>query len=94
RFYTTKSFCDLPAGNYTFGADGKMLNGFETIDGTLYYYVNGTAPAPGLIKLDDDFYYVNWGGVVVTNQKFYVSNGNGYTIPMNYTFDADGKVIG
>ncbi len=94
RFYASRTYCDLPVGNYTFGADGKMYNGFETIDGVLYYYVNGTAPAPGLIKVDNDYYYVNWNGIVVVNQNFYVSNGNGYTISMTYKFDADGKVIG
>ncbi|MBR5272415.1 MAG: phosphodiester glycosidase family protein, partial [Clostridia bacterium] len=26
RYYIGTTFCDLPAGNYTFGADGKMLN--------------------------------------------------------------------
>ena len=94
RFYASRTYCDLPVGNYTFDAEGKMLNGFETIDGVLYYYVNGTAPAPGLIKVDGDYYYVNWNGIVVVNQNFYVSNGNGYTISMTYKFDASGKVIG
>ena len=94
RFYASRTYCDLPVGNYTFGADGKMLNGFVTIDGVKYYYKNGSCPAPGVICVDGDYYYVNWNGVVVVNQKFYVSNGNGYTIPMTYTFDADGKIIG
>ena len=71
-----------------------MLDGFVTIDGVKYYYKNGSCPAPGVIFVDGDYYYVNWNGVVVVNQKFYVSNGNGYTIPMTYTFDADGKIIG
>ena len=94
RYYVEASYCDLPAGNYTFGADGKMLNGFETIDGTIYYYVNGSTPRPGIIEVNGDYYFVNWGGVIVTSQSFYVFEGNGYTIEMNYTFDATGKIVG
>jgi len=94
RYYVDTTFCDLPIGNYTFGADGKMLNGFETIDGTIYYYVNGNTPRPGIIEVNGDYYFVNWGGVIVTNQRFYVFEGNGYTIEMNYTFDATGKIVG
>ena len=94
RYYASRTYCDLPVGNYTFDANGKMLDGFVTIDGVKYYYKNGSCPAPGVIFVDGDYYYVNWNGVVVVNQKFYVSNGNGYTIPMTYTFDADGKIIG
>ena len=94
RYYVGTTFCDLPAGNYTFGADGKMLNGFETIDGTIYYYVNGSTPRPGIIEVNGDYYFVNWGGIIVTNQRFYVFEGNGYTIEMNYIFDETGKIIG
>ncbi len=95
RYYIEKSYCDLPGkSNYTFDENGEMLDGFVTIDGTIYYYKNGNTPRPGIIKVDGDYYYVNWGGVIVTNKTYYVSEGNGYTIPMNYTFDATGKIIG
>ncbi len=33
RYYTDATFCDLPIGNYTFGADGKMLQGLVEVDG-------------------------------------------------------------
>ncbi len=94
RYYVSRTYCDLPVGNYTFDADGKMLNGFVTVDGVKYFYKNGSCPAPGVIEVDGDYYFVNWNGVVVTNQKFYVFAGNGYTIKMTYTFDADGKIVG
>lgn len=93
RYYANTTFCDLPKGNYTFGADGKMYNGFVTIDDTIYYYKNGSTPAPGIIKVDGDYYFVSWSGVVITNQGFYVWEGSGYTIPLYYTFDATGKII-
>jgi len=94
RYYVGTSYCDLPAGNYTFGEDGAMLDGFVTIDGVIYYYENGTTPRPGIIEVDGDYYFVNWGGVIVTNQTFFVFEGNGYTIKMNYTFDETGKIVG
>jgi len=94
RYYVSTSFCDLPKGNYTFDAEGKMLNGFVTIDGIKYYYKNGSTPAPGIIEVDGDYYFVNWSGKVVTNQKFYVFEGSGYTIKMTYTFDETGKIVG
>ena len=94
RYYVESTLCDLPIGNYTFGVDGKMLNGFVTIDDTVYYYKNGSTPRPGVIEVDGDYYFVNWSGVIVRNQTFYVWEGNGYTISMNYTFDESGKIIG
>ena len=71
-----------------------MLDGFVTIDDTIYYYENGNTPRPGIIEVDGDYYFVDWGGVIVTNQKFFVFEGNGYTIKMNYTFDETGKIVG
>ena len=94
RYYVGQTRCDLPKGNYTFGKDGKMLDGFVTIDDTIYYYENGNTPRPGIIEVDGDYYFVDWGGVIVTNQKFFVFEGNGYTIKMNYTFDETGKIVG
>ncbi len=92
--YVTRIYCDLPEGNYTFDENGVMLNGFVTIDGVKYYYVNGNTPMPGLIEVDGDYYFVNWGGVVVVNQKFFVFDGGDYTIKMNYVFDEEGRIIG
>ncbi len=93
KYYAGKTYCDLPVGNYEFGADGKMYNGFVTIDGVKYYYKNGNTPRPGMIEVDGDYYFVNWSGVVVTDCVFYVWEGNGYTVAMNYTFDSEGRVV-
>ena len=94
RYYVSRTYCDLPVGNYTFGADGKMLDGFVTIDGVKYYYENGSCPAPGIIYVNGDYYFVTWNGKVIVNQKFYVFEGNGYTIDMTYTFDEIGRIVG
>lgn len=93
--YVGTTYCDLPVGNYEFGEDGAMLDGFVHRDGEIYYYVKGHTPAPGLIRVDGDYYFVNWGGKLVRNQTFFVWETNGLVdLKMNYTFDADGKIIG
>ena len=91
--YVGTTFCDLPVGNYEFGEDGKMLHGFVERDGEIYYYVNGKTPAPGLIEVDGDYYFVDWGGVLVRNCTYYVWETNGLSIECNYTFDETGKII-
>jgi hypothetical protein len=93
KYYVDNSFCDLPTGTYEFGADGKMLNGIVEKDGALYYYENGRTPAPGLIELDGYYYFVDWGGKLITNQKFYVWETNGLTLKMNYTFNELGQIV-
>ena len=95
RYYVGTTFCDLPAkANYTFGADGKMLNGVVDIDGTLYLYKNGTTVSDGLFKVDGDYYYATWGGVIKTDGRFYLSRTY-CDLPANanYTFGADGKLL-
>ena len=94
RYFVKTSYCDLAGNkNYTFDANGKVLDGIVEIDGVLYYYKDGTSPAPGLIYLDGHYYYVYWDGKLIVNRTFYVSETNGYTIRMNYTFDETGKVV-
>ena len=93
RYYVGKTYCDLPVGNYTFGPDGKMLDGIVEQDGTLYYYENGTTGTYGMIEYDGDYYFVNWGGTIKTDGKYYV--GTSYCdLPIgNYIFGEDGKVL-
>lgn len=94
----------ITAGTYEFGADGKMinppavdadgklLNGIVTEEGTMYYYVNGVKNYAGLIKIDGDYYYVNSSFKVVTG-RYYVWKTNGLLPQKYYTFDVDGKMI-
>ena len=81
-------------GYYEFGADGAMLNGFETLEDGIYYYTMGNAKYIGLKIIGSDLYYIDEGGKVVTGTVWvgtYASNG---LIPKgNYTFDAEGKFV-
>lgn len=51
--YIGATNCDMPVGNYKFGDDGRMFNGFVTIGGEIYYYVNGVTAVAGLVKVGD-----------------------------------------
>ena len=97
----------LTAGNYYFGADGKMVvstapevkNG--VIDGFLY--VNGVQQkAYQLVKLEGSFYFVSDGHKVLVNtyKTLVAKHVEGKTLADGtaltagtYYFDADGKMI-
>jgi glucan-binding YG repeat protein len=94
RYYVSTTFCDLPANaNYSFGPDGKMLNGVEEVDGKLYLYKNGTTVSYGLYEVDGEYYFANWGGVLMTDGRYYVDANIGNLGPNNYSFSADGKML-
>ena len=103
RYWISKTNDLLPAGVYTFDAEGKMTdvpptpdpskNGIVSEDGGLYYYVDGVKTYAGLIKIDGDYYYVNSSCKVITNQRYWVSKTNGLLTAGFYNFDADGKMI-
>ena len=94
RYYVTRSYCDLPIGNYTFGAGGKMLDGFITKDDGIYYYENGNTPAPKMIFVEGFYYYVSWGGKLLTNGTYYVPADGIYSdISMNLTFNELGQFV-
>ncbi len=90
----------LPAGNYKFGADGKMLikqGVVHDTDGRIRYYVNGVATIPGLVKdREGNYYYISGnGGYAIVNKTYYVSESktNGLLPAGNYKFGTDGKMI-
>jgi uncharacterized repeat protein (TIGR02543 family) len=94
RYYVESTYCDLPAGkSYSFGADGKMLDGIVDVDGTLYLYINGDTTGNGLYKSGEDYYYSNWGGVVKTSGIFSVYNTYCDMPIGTYAFGADGKML-
>lgn len=94
RYYVTNTYCDLPGGKeYTFDADGKMLNGIEEVDGTKYLYINGSTSLCGLYEVDGDYYYAYWGGVIMTDGQYYVTNTYCDLPGGNYIFGEDGKML-
>ncbi|MBR2152247.1 MAG: phosphodiester glycosidase family protein [Clostridia bacterium] len=91
----------LPAGTYTFDAEGKMIvkNGVEGD----YLYINGQLQkAYQLVEFEGDYYFVNDYNKILKSKYIYLSNtfvGN-VVLPDGsmlaegyYTFDADGKMV-
>ena len=86
------------AGYYTFDENGKLTgtpkNGIVKEDGVLHYYVNGTLTYAGLIKIGDDYYYVNSKCEVVHDCDYYITWTHDLKPQGKYHFDADGKLTG
>ena len=104
-YITNLNGLDVPAGRYNFDANGKMSvpdpdpepdpeakNGIVEENGMLWYYENGAKKSAGLIEIDGDYYYVRSGGVVITNQSYYITNTNNLLPAGRYNFDANGKM--
>ena len=86
----------LPAGTYRFGEDGKAIMTTEVadIDGTLYYFVDGMLTLDaGLVKLGDDYYYINEDGSAATDTMMLVEKTNDLLPAGTYRFAEDGKAI-
>ena len=102
-YYVSWTHGLIPEGDYSFDAEGKMIdppapedptkNGIVAEDGTLYYYVDGVKVYAGLIKIDGDYYYVNSSCKVVTTSHYWVNRTNGLLAAGFYDFGADGKMI-
>ena len=86
------------AGYYTFDENGKLTgtpkNGIVEEDGVLHYYVNGKLTYAGLIKIGDDYYYVNSKCEVVRDCDYYISWTHDLLPQGKYHFDADCKLTG
>ena len=89
----------LPAGNYFFGEDGKLVvkNGliFE-INGDIRYYENGVAISKGLVQdADGNYYFINSTLKAVKNTwyAFSAAKANGLLPAGTYYFGADGKLV-
>ena len=94
----TKTNGLLPAGEYKFGADGKlqMLNGpVEDAYNAAYlnFYINGIRVyEEGLYEYDGNYYYVRSNGLLLT-WGMYITKTNGLLPEGEYKFGADGKLI-
>ena len=73
---------------------GTPKNGIIEEDGVLHYYVNGKLTYAGLIKIGDDYYYVNSKCEVVRDCDYYISWTHDLLPQGKYHFDADGKLTG
>ena len=86
------------AGYYTFDESGKLTgtpkNGIVEEDGVLHYYVNGKLTYAGLVKIGDDYYYVNSKCEVVRDCDYYITWTHDLMPQGKYHFDADGKLTG
>ena len=87
------------AGYYKFDETGKMIgtpkNGIvRDDDGVLRYYVNDELTYAGLIKIGEDFYYVNSKYEVVHDCDYTITWTHGLKPQGKYHFDADGKLTG
>ena len=72
-----------------------ILNGIVEVDGNLRYYIDGIPQSGlGLIKIEDDYYYVRSTGEVITNNSWYVGKDNSFGFPAGiYTFGSNGIMI-
>ena len=97
----------LPAGQYQFAEDGKLIdpptpgpdtpevkNGIVAESGSLYYYVDGVLTGAGLIQIDGDYYSVKTSsGEVVHGRSYWITATNGLLPAKQYSFAEDGKLI-
>ncbi len=85
----------LPAGNYEFGADGKMLDGIVERDGNYYYYVDGQPKMAGLVEVDGAYYFAKDAqGLCIKGQTYYIwKSDSGLFANSNREFGADGKML-
>ncbi len=88
--------CDLPIGEYTFGADGKVI--IPKRNGIIgdYYYIDDVMQMGGLTKVGDDYYYFSTTNGKMrknqTSQVNFVATGCDLSYGV-YTFGIDGKVV-
>ena len=96
-YYVTKTNGLKDAGFYSFDADGKMIikNGLVEENGDLYYYVDGSKTAAGLIEWEGNYYYIASNLKAVKDAKHYVfaDRANGLKSAGWYWFNADGTMF-
>ncbi|MBQ3073081.1 MAG: phosphodiester glycosidase family protein [Ruminococcus sp.] len=91
--YVSITLCDLPKGEYVFGEDGKLLDGFVNTANGLYYYTKGKAECLGIVIIDGYLYFISSNGRVVTNQTYYAWKTNDLVIERDYVFDELGRIV-
>lgn len=92
-YYVWKSNGLMPEGNYQFDEHGRMCDGIVEMNGGYYYYESGKAKMAGLVEVNGYYYFATGEGKIITNQAYYVWQGNGILPEGTYEFDAEGKMI-
>ena len=98
----------LPAGTYTFDGTGRItqlpellggtdfMNGLVRLpDGTVQYFVDGTATAAGLVQSNAGaYYFIDYTLQAVRNRRYAFSRlkANGLLPAGTYTFDGTGRI--
>ena len=108
-YWITKTNDLLPEANYSFDAEGKMIdppvteepdpeepevkNGIVEEDGKLWWYVDGLKVYGGLMLIDGNYYYARSSGEILTNCTYWITKTNDLLPAASYTFGEDGKMI-
>ena len=85
---------NAPNTAYEFDENGCYVGLFSGISDGKYYEEGVLGATTGLVKVDDDYYYVKMDGSIYKG-IFYVTEekANGLMAPAAYEFGADGKMI-
>ena len=102
KYYAWKlhSSSQLPEGHYEFAEDGRVLGSCDggeitNKNGVLYYYENGKPTERGLFYMDGYYYYSQWDGKLIANQRYYAWKvDNDCDLPVgHYEFDENGRML-
>lgn len=93
RFYVVRAngVDGYANGDVVLFENGKPGDTTGIVDG--YYYVNGKlARGEGLIKIENDYYYVRSAGQVAVGEYWITKTNDTGVIARNYIFDENGKM--
>ena len=93
---TENNGLEKETGVYRFDETGKMNEATEVVEEgeKLYYYENGKLGVDaGLVKVEDDYYYIGEEGTAVTNVQMLVEKTNDLLPVGTYCFGEDGKMF-
>lgn len=85
----------LPEGTYAFGIDGTLVdNNFAMWQGNMCYMRNGQPYAAGLVRIDNDIYYIRSNCQVATGIYWVSENKTNEVLESGfYLFDTDGTLV-
>lgn len=100
NYFISKTNGLLPQAVYEFNQEGCLIqknvqkNGIEKeSDGHWYYYQAGLKTYAGVIKIGNDYYYVNSHYEVLHDTVAYASKTNQFIPSGDYRFDNEGRIV-